>query len=174
LVAGDGCLREGKFPWLLVMKTSFFALLCLAILVSCAPGPAVFQFYVVIKPGETGKFIGTITSLAKESSLVTAVGQTISDTGNVTRVVEGRGDGVRFWLQNAPLSGREDPKLCGVHHEPYSDSAQFVVFTTPRFGFESTRTAAVKLGEKMFSKLQESGFDVRRRPAVCGAAAYPP
>ena len=37
MVAGDGCLREGKFPWLLVMKTSFFALLCLAILVSCAP-----------------------------------------------------------------------------------------------------------------------------------------
>ena len=143
---------------------------------SCAPGPAVFQFYVVIKPDETGKFIGTITSLAKENGLVTAVDQATSDTGNVTRVVEGRGDGVRFWLQNALLSGREDPKLCGVHHEPYSDPAQFVVFTTPRFGFgfTSTHMAAVNLGEKMFSKLQESGFDVRRQPAVCGAAVYPP
>ena len=156
------------------MKITFFALLCLATLVSCAPGPAVFQFYVVIRPGETGKFIGTITSLAKEDGLVTAVGQTTSDTGNVTRVVEGRGNGVRFWLQNAPLSGREDPKLCGVHLEPYSDPAQFVVFTTPRFGFgfESTHKAAMDLGEKMFSKLQESGFDVRRQPAVCGTAVY--
>ena len=148
------------------MKITFFALLCLATLMSCAPGPAVFQFYVVIKLGETGKFIGTITSLAKENGLVTAVGQATSDTGNVTRVVEGRGDGVRFWLQNAPLSGREDPKLCGVHHEPYSDPAQFVVFTTLRFGFTSTHTAAVNLGEKMFSKLQESGFDVRDRKSV--------
>jgi hypothetical protein len=158
------------------MKITFFALLCLATLVSCAPSPAVFQFYVVIKPGETERLIGTITSQAKENGLVTAVGQATSDTGNVTRVVEGRGDGVRFWLQNAPLSGREDPKLCGVHDEPYSDPAQFVIFTTARFGFgfKSAHTAAVAPGEKMFSKLQESGFDVRRQPALCGAAVYPP
>jgi hypothetical protein len=155
------------------MKITFLALLCFVTLVSCAPGPAAFQFYVVIKPGETGKLIGAITSLANDNGLVTGAGQATSDTRNVTRVVEGRGNGVRFWLQNAPLSGREDPKLCGVHLEPYSDPAQFVVFTTPRFGFKSTHTAAVNLGEKMFSALQKSGFDVRQQPAVCGAAVYP-
>jgi hypothetical protein len=157
------------------MKITLFALLCLYTLASCAPGPAVFQFYVVIEPGETERFIGTITSLATENGLVTAVGQAKSDTGNVTRVVEGRGNGVRFWLQNAPLSGREDPKVCGVHFEPYSDPTQFVVFTTPRFGFgfKSTHAAAMELGEKMFSKLQKSGFDVRLQPAVCGASVYP-
>jgi len=154
------------------MKKCFFVLLCLATLASCAPGPAVFQFYVVIRPGEPEKFIGTINSLAKEDGLVTAVGKTTSDSGNVTWAVEGRGHGARFWLQNAPLSGREDPNLCGVHLEPYSDPAQFVVFTTPRFGFglESGHKAAMDLGEKMFSQLQKAGFDVRRKPVICGAA----
>src|SRR6185436_15666074 len=43
----------------------------------------------------------------------------------------------------------------------------------PRFGsvFKSRHAAAIELGEKMFSKLQQSGFDVRRQPAICSAAA---
>jgi hypothetical protein len=155
------------------MRTVFFVLLCLATLVSCAPGPAVFQFYVVIEPTETGKFIGAVRAIAKEDDMETAASQVVSDTGNTTWTVEGRGHGVRFWLQNAPLSGTEDSKFCGVHVEPYSDPAQFVVFTTPRFGsvLKSSRAAALELGERLFSKLQKSGFDVRRQPVVCGAAA---
>jgi hypothetical protein len=155
------------------MRKASFILLCLAILVSCAPGPAVFQFYVVIEPRETEKFIGAVKAIAKEDGMETAESRVVSDTGNVTRVVEGRGNGVRFWLQNALLNGTENPKVCGVHVEPYSDPAQFVVFTTPRFGsvFKSSHAAALDLGERMSSKLQKSRFDVRRQPVICGAAA---
>ena len=156
------------------MKLAFFILLCLVTLVSCAPGPAAFQFYVVIKPGEAERLFATITSLAKENGLELAGRRVTSDTGNVTQIVEGRGNGVRFWLQNATSSAREDPNICGIHHEPYADPAQFIVFTTPRFGFgsSSAHAAAVDLGEKMFSQLQKLGFNVRRKPAVCGAAVH--
>jgi hypothetical protein len=145
-------------------------LLCLAALASCAPSGTAFEFYVVIKPDETSKFIGAITSIAKEDGLETALGQATSDTGNVLRVVEGRGHGLKLWVQNVPLSGREDAKLCGVHPEPYVDPAQFIVSTEPRF-FWSTRSAAAELGEKALSQLHKVGFDVRREPIVCGAAA---
>ena len=145
-------------------------LLCFAALTACTPSGTAFEFYVAINPDETSKFIGAVTSIAKEEGLETAAGQATSDTGNVLRAVEGQGHGLKLWVQNVPLSGREDAKLCGVHPEAYVDPAQFVVSTEPRL-FWSTRTAATELGEKVFSQLEKLGFDVRRKPVVCGEAA---
>lgn len=152
------------------MKFLLLVLLSVVALNSCsAGGAAVFTFYVVIRPDETVKFIGALTAMAKEDGMETAVGQATSDTGNVLKVVEGRGHGLRLWAQNTPLSGQEDPKLCGIHPEPYSDPAQFTVFTVPTFF--GSKAAAAKLGEQVLSQIRKSGFDVRREPVVCGAAA---
>ena len=133
------------------MKLAFFILLCLVTLVSCAPGPAAFQFYVVIKPGEAGRLFATITSLAKENGLVIAGKQVTSDTGNVTQIVEGRGNGVRFWLQNATSSAREDPNICGIHHEPYADPAQ-LAFQRRK------RRAQCDCTERDYSRFHEPSF----------------
>ena len=118
---------------------------------------------------ETTCNIGAVRAIAKEDGLETALGQVRSDTGNVLTVVEGRGHGLELWVQNEPLSGREDQRVCGVHPEPYSDPAQFVVFTVPRFF--GTNAAAKQLGERVLAQLRDLGFDVRRGPVVCGAAA---
>jgi hypothetical protein len=151
------------------MKVFILVLIGVVALTSCSASGAAFEFYVVIKPDETAKFIGAVTAIAKEDGLETAVGQAVADTGNGLRVVEGRGHGLRLWVQSTPLSGREDPKLCGVHLEPHPDPAQFIVFTEPRFF--GSKAAAAELGERVLSQIQKSGFDVRREPAVCGAAA---
>ncbi|HEX5323707.1 MAG TPA: hypothetical protein VFW40_07970 [Capsulimonadaceae bacterium] len=149
------------------MRVAILVLLCFAALVSCAPGGAAVEFYVVIKPEETAKFIGAVTSIAKENGLETATSQTTFDTGEVLRVLEGRRPGLRLWVQNVVLSGNADPKLCGVHREAYPDPAQFVVFTEPRLlGFKS---ASVELGGKVSSKIRGLGFDVLRKPVICGA-----
>jgi hypothetical protein len=153
------------------MKAITLVLLCFGALVACAPGRAAFEFYVVTKPDETAKFLGAVTSIAKDNGLETAVGKVTFDTGHVLSSVEGRGHGLTLWVQNVPLSGDEDPRLCGVHHKAYVDPAQFIVYTEPRFfETESTHTAAVELGEDVLSKLRRLGFDVRREPVVCGAA----
>lgn len=153
------------------MKVLILVLIGVVALTSCSAGVVVFEFYVVIKPDETAKFIGAVTAIAKENGLETAAGQAVADTGNVLRVVEGRGHGVKLWVQNVSLSGREDPKLCGVpvRVEPYPDPAQFMVSTEPRFF--GSKAAATKFGERVLSQIQKAGFDVRREPAVCGAAA---
>jgi hypothetical protein len=114
---------------------------------------------------------GAVTSIAKDDGLETAVAKMTPDTGYVLSVVEGRGHGLKLWMQNIPLSGREDPKLCGVHHEAYVDPAQFTIWTQPRFfDTKSARAEAVELGEKVFSQLHNLGFDVRREQVVCGTA----
>jgi hypothetical protein len=51
----------------------------------------------------------------------------------------------------------------------FPDPAQFIVFTEA--GFLGSKDAATQLGERLFSQILKSGFDVRREPAVCGAAA---
>jgi hypothetical protein len=151
------------------MKVSILALLSVIALTSCSGGSATFVFYVVIKPEEADRFIGAIAALAKEDGLKTATVKTKFGGGSVLTVLEGRGDGLKLWVQNAPLSGHEDPILCGVSHEPRLDPAQFVVFTVP--GFLGSKAGATKLGERVLSQLRNARFDVRLEPPVCGAAA---
>jgi hypothetical protein len=151
------------------MKVLILVLLGVVALTSCTGTVVTFKFYVAIKPDETARFIGAVTALAKENGLETASNQVVADTGYASTALEGRGHGLKLWVQNVPMSGGEDPKLCGVHSEPYPDPAQFVVSTEPRFF--GSRAAATTLGERIFSQLQKSGFDVRREPAICGAAA---
>jgi hypothetical protein len=160
-------VRERVFSPVLVMKVVILVFLSVVALVSCSGGRAAYEFYVVIKSDEAAKFIGAVTAIAKEDGLETATGQAVSDTGNVLKVVEGRGHGLTLWVQSTPLSGKEDTKLCGVHPEPHPDPALFTVFTVPRFF--ASNAAATELGERVLSQLK-SGFDVRREPAICGAA----
>jgi hypothetical protein len=150
------------------MKMLILALIGAVALTACSGGGAEFEFYVVIKPDETEKFIGAVTAIAKENDLETAVSQIVAGSGIVSSVVEGRGRGLKLWVTSTLLSGQEDPKLCGVHLEPHPDPAQFTVFTEPRFF--GSKAAATKLGERIFSQIQKAGFDARREPAVCGEA----
>jgi hypothetical protein len=151
------------------MKTFILITLCWAALSSCTQGGATFLFYVVTKPDEGTKFLEAVTAIAKDDGMETATSQTVFDNGEVLRVVEGRSYGLQLWVQSAPLSGHEDPKLCGTYLEPHPDPAQFMVFTQPRF--LGSKTAASELGKRVLSQLRNAGFDVRREPPVCGAAA---
>lgn len=157
------------FPRCEGVKLLIFCLIGVLALASCSRGGTAFEFYVVIEPDETAKFIGAITVLAEAEGLETAEGRAVADTGNVSRFVEGRGGGIILWVQNMLLSGNEDPAICGVHPEPYSDPAQFSIFTQPRF--LGSRSEATRLGERLYSRLHEAGFDARRKPVVCGVAA---
>jgi hypothetical protein len=67
---------------------------------------------MAIEPDEAAKLIAAVTAIAKEDGLETATGQTVSATGDVIKVVEGRDHGLKLWVQSAPLSGHEDPRHC--------------------------------------------------------------
>jgi hypothetical protein len=151
------------------MKLLILVLTGLVTLTSCSAGIVAFEFYVVIRPDETAKFIRAVTAIANENDLKTATNQVVADTGYASTALEGRSHGLKLWVQNVPLSGTEDPKLCGEHVEPYPDPAQFTVTTEPRlFG---SKAEAIKLGERILSQIQKAGYDVRREPVICGAAA---
>jgi hypothetical protein len=138
-------------------------------LTSCSSGHAAHEFYVVVEPEEAARFIETVTAIAKEDGLETEVSRVVAGPGDVLWIVEGRGHGLRLWVQSTPQSGKEDPRLCGKYSKPHSDPAQFTVFT--HSGFFGSQAGATGLGERVHSRLQKSGFEVRQKPAICGAAA---
>src|SRR5665213_885870 len=152
------------------MKLTILILICSA-LMACASTGAAFQFYVVTKPGENERFFAAISSIAKQEGLETASGHTQFDDGGVLRTVEGRGHRLMLWIQNIVQGGSAETglsRLCGVHHDPYPDPLEFTVFTEARlFG---SKQAAIELGERVFTKLQQAGFEVLRKPVICGAA----
>lgn len=153
------------------MRLLILLLFSALLLTSCsADGGAAFEFYVVIKPGDAAEFIGAVRAIAEEDGLESEVGQARSETGDALTAVEGRGHGLKLWVQNATLSGREDQRLCGAHPEPYSDPGQFLVFTEPRFF--GSKAAAIELGKRVFSQIRKAGFDVRPKQVVCSAAVF--
>jgi hypothetical protein len=151
-----------------MIKPIIVAIIGIVALASCSAGGTAYDFYVVMKPQETERLIAAVTEIAKDNGLETAVSRVVESPGNVLWIVNGWGHGQTLRVQNTPQSGKEDPKLCGVHSRPHSDPGQFTVLMQP--GFLGSRTDAAALGERVFSTLQKSGFDVRRKPVICGAA----
>ncbi len=149
------------------MRLLVVILLGVLSLTSCSASDGIaFEFYVGLAPERTSEFIGVVRAIAKEDGFETAVGQARSDTGSVLTVLEGRGHGVKLWVQNVPLSGEEDKGLCG--DQPHPDPGQFMVSTEPRFF--GSKAEARELGKRVLLQVRKSGFDVRQKPVVCGAA----
>ena len=151
------------------MKALFLVALTAFALAACSRGDIASKFYVVVKPDEATKLTAAVIEIANAAGMQTAEAQDVADSGSVMRVLEGRGNGLMLWVQSTVLSGREDPKLCGTHPEPYADPAQFTVFTEPKF--LGSKTDAPKFGESLFVQLQKLGFDVHRTQVICGQAA---
>jgi hypothetical protein len=127
------------------------------------------RFYVVVRPEETGRFLDALVSIAKGEGLHSNVGQATNDKGEVLHVVEAEGHGVRLWAQNVLLIGNEDPTVCGVHEEPYSDPAQFIVYAKPTW-LAFSRKSAVEVEGNVFARLRALGYEVDRKQALCGLA----
>jgi len=148
------------------MRFAILVVLCLTVLASCAQGDAAFEFFVILKPHETERFIGVMRSMATDDGLKIYEGRSPPNSTILVRYIEGDGHGVRLWVENA--IGDVNPEHCGI---PYANPQWFVAFTEPRF-FEWNRKAAGELGKSVFARLRKLGFDVRTRP-VCGTSAAP-
>ena len=152
---------------MLAVKHVIAILASVIALASCSR-PVVSEFYVVIVPDDTGRLLQTLATIAREDGLTTATGKAVARDGNTMRVIEAQGRGLTLWVQNLPLSGNEDPSLCGTHQGPYPDPAQYVVFTTA--GFIGSKSDAMDLAARVFSKMRAAGFDARKQTIVCGEA----
>lgn len=149
------------------------ALICAAlacVVASCSRLTGQNAVYVVVEPQRSEEFLKAIASFSRENGMTPHSREVLHSQGLVLHTLEASGSGVTLWLANVPLSGKEDPQLCGHHDRPYPDPSQFSFYVEPRF-FWVTQEEADGVLERIVGALKPLGYDVRSEPAVCGSAA---
>jgi hypothetical protein len=154
------------------MRPVLAALLVLTVqlIVACTPRPVAGQFYVVIEPTETGRFLDAVVSMTNDMGLSSTVSYVARGGGNSLNVIVATSWSVRLFGQNLPLSGNEDPSLCGTHGGPHNDPAQFVIRVNQKWASLNSE-AAVTVINDLSAGLEMRGYAVSDEPAICGLAA---
>lgn len=129
--------------------------------------------YVATRSEQAQKFLGDVGVLSKDSGLSPQLRSAIHSPGNVQYVLEAKGRGLRLWLQNMPLSGQEDPILCGPSGGPRPDPAQFIFYVEPRYPWISQERAEA-MQAHIVESLRRLGYDVKAKPLPCGNAILIP
>lgn len=137
---------------------------------SCGSEQSRVTMYVLVAPASASRFIDDLASFSRAHSLNPSAGRAIDDRGHTLRVIEARGRGIRLWGQNLPLSGHEDPVMCGRHTEAYPDPGQFILIVEPRLSLLSGGTSG-ELAAQLHQDLSRRGYEVLRKPATCSSFA---
>jgi hypothetical protein len=126
--------------------------------------------YVLVTPTTASSFTEDLASLARKHGLSPSVGRATDDKGHTLHVLEAKGRRMRLWSQNMPLSGQEDPAMCGRHTEPYPDPGQYIVLIKPTVPLLGDG-ASIEVATQLRQELSQLGYGVREKPAVCSSLA---
>ena len=124
--------------------------------------------YAVMTPAQSGTFLEDLASLSKAHGLAPNAGSATSDRGITLRVLEARGNFLRLWAQNMPLSGTECPDSSG---EATVDPGQFIITISPVMSLP-VRERAQTLSLALASELRAKGYRVLTHPAKPCSAVY--
>jgi hypothetical protein len=108
------------------------AALCCTALAACQPDDEKASFYAVVSPSKSSaQFSQDVAKLANQNGLTPSLGRATDDKRHTLYVVEATGRWMRLWAQNVPLSGNENPAICGAYVEAHPDPGQFYVTVGP-------------------------------------------
>ena len=126
------------------------------------------EFYVVMIEEMGAQFTADVAELAEQAGMRAAVARVTDDTGHTRHIVDARKRWI--WLSggNMPLSGREDPELCGTYDEPHPDPGQFYVAVESIIPFLDDRRVA-EITKELKDGLSKLGYEVREEPVLCSS-----
>jgi hypothetical protein len=158
-------------------KAIAFLLLCGPVLASCGNSKDAATIYVLAPPQRASQFTQDLAIIAKRHGLNPNLGQATDDRGHILRVIEAQGRGVRLWAQNMPLSGQENPTLCGSYTEGHPDPGQYIVTIDHVLPVIAIKQVLPTIAEdeprelilEISNELRASSYDVRSSPVVCSS-----
>lgn len=154
------------------MKTAchYILIFISLMLAGCNVKKNVDPVFILVNPSQVPRLFSEIGVLAKENGMVLNPGQASDDAGNTLRVLEAKNWKVRIWIQNMPLSGQEDVRMCGSFSEPHPDPGQYILTIMPRV--PSVGREYIKdLRFEIINKLKEKGFSILKEPEICSVHA---
>ncbi len=106
--------------------------------------------------------------MAKQHGLTPRLGHATDDKGHTLNVVEAKGRWIRLWAQNVPLSGSENPAVCGSSGEAHADPGQYYVTVAPILPLMPNSDAR-ELASQLSHELSALGYEMRSKAALCSA-----
>ena len=152
-------------------------LLCTFLLAACGNSKDAATIYVLAPPQKAVRFTEDLAAISKRHGLNPNLGSSTDDKGFTFRVIEANGRWMRLWSTNMPLSGQENPALCGHYAEGHPDPGQYIVTVDHglvRIGLNYVLAMIAKgrpyaLISEISRELKASGYTVRSRPAECSS-----
>jgi hypothetical protein len=135
-------------------------------LVGCGDDSAAPTIYVLTPPAKADIFTQDLGVIVKRYGLEPNPGHATDDKGHTLWVLEARGKGVRLWSQNEPMSGDEDPAICGKYTEGHPDPGQYVISINKVFAWGAHDPPSLLLS-KISKDLTRMGYDVRTHAVDC-------
>jgi len=141
------------------------------VLTACAPGGPREATYISVQPERAAKLREEMASLVAKEGMKPYVLSVSPYPGEVEYMIEADGNGLRVWFQAMPLSGQEDPSICGPSDgTPHSDPSQHFFYVERKFLW-SHQEDAEAMQSGLEKKLRERGYHTYQSPALCGKAA---
>ncbi len=139
--------------------------LALSMTACVSNGDAVFV-YVLTPRLKAVQFTDDLGKIANRYGLTPNPGRSTDDRGLTYYVMEATGHWLRLWSTNMPLSGQENPDLCGHYSEGHPDPGQYALSVSPLWPFASKGDAQSMI-MKISKALKSSGYEVRQTPVEC-------
>lgn len=150
-------------------------LLCIPALAACGNSKDVATIYVLTPPQEASRLTEELAVITRRHGLNPNLGHATDDKGHTLHVIEASGHWLYLWGQNMPLSGSEDPILCGHYSEGHPDPGQYIVTVDHglvRIGLNHVLAVVAPgkpraLMSEISKELSADGYTVRSRPVLC-------
>ena len=155
-------------------KAFVFFLLCGPILTACGDSKDAATIYVLVPPRNAPRFTRDLAVIAKHHGLKPDLGRSVGRS-HVYWVVEADGHWLHLWSTNVPLSGYENPSLCGHYAEGHPDPGQYYVTVDHGLVKLGLNHVLAKMAPgtphalmvEISKDLTASGYVVRKTPALC-------
>lgn len=143
-----------------------FCLFCLLAVAACGQSEDAATIYVLTPPSKASLLTKDLGAISERQGLIPNLGQSIHSGGQTYWVIDARGRWVKLWGMNVPLSGHEDPSLCGKYSHGHPDPGQYIVMidhVVPLVARETPRELIAEVGRE----LSAMGYRVQARPVLC-------
>ena len=122
-------------------------------------------------------FTNDLATIAKQHGLSPNLGHSTDDKGHIYYVLEANGNWMRIWSTNMPLSGNENPVVCGHYTQSHPDPGQYVITIDHGLGWLGlnhvlgmiSSSKPKELMSEVSGELRASGYSVKSDPAMCSS-----
>ena len=158
-----------------VLRPIAVVLLCGPALAACGNSKDAETIYVLTPPQKASRFTQDLAAIVSRHGLSPNLGRSTDDRGHTYWVIEADGRWTHVWGTNMPLSGHEDPAICGRYPEGHADPGQYIVTIDHGLVYAGLNHLLARISpggpravaSEISNEIRTAGYTVRKIPLLC-------